>query len=393
MKHLLRISILFVIMGINLACEKENQSPIIQSNTASPQTIKTGEITQLTCVATDPDGDELTYLWSSEKGIFINGTVGESVPWQAPQEPGDYSISIIVNDGKTITEGTVNTTVEANPQLAVSPESISFGPDETEKIIQIRNSGTGTLTWNIIVNSVWLNVDTISGETTNEIDKIVLSVSREEVDPGIYDGSVTVVSNSGEMELNISMEVEDNTFLDIRDGKEYRWIKTGEQIWMAENLAYYIGAGCWAYNDDEYNALQYGRLYTWDAARRACPFGWHLPTDEEWEELAEFINEQEGPFDKISDDWVGLGKYLKTTIGWFEENNGTDDFGFGGLPGGDRNNDGNFYYIRYFGHWWSATDYDDDKAYRRSLYYTDSTFFRGLYYKDYAFSVRCIKNE
>ena len=109
MKPILKIAsnFLIIIIIIFIGCNKDeegpnnsqNSPPEIQSVTASPSTVGISGTTNLTCVATDPDQDELTYSWSSQLGSFPSGTSGSSVQWQAPSTSGNYSIAVIVSDG------------------------------------------------------------------------------------------------------------------------------------------------------------------------------------------------------------------------------------------------------------------------------------------------------
>jgi uncharacterized protein (TIGR02145 family) len=219
------------------------------------------------------------------------------------------------------------------------------------------------------------------------------------------------------------------TFTDSRDGNEYNWVKIGDQVWMAENLRathYADGtpipkvtgdtewdnlgpsdtAYCWYNNDSASNAETYGALYTWAAAMNGaassnsnpsgvqgvCPDGWHLPSDDEWEELAEFISNDNGGYTKDGDHWNNVGGHLKATSGWVTGNNGTDDYGFSGLPGGFRRSDGAFYYIGSDGYWWSATEYATNYVWLRYLFCDYEYFLRYDYLKEDGFSVRCLRD-
>ena len=183
------------------------------------------------------------------------------------------------------------------------------------------------------------------------------------------------------------------TMTDSRDGKIYKTVKIGNQTWMAENLNYRTKKGSYCYDNKESNCDKYGRLYTWKAAMKACPSGWHLPSKEEFEVL---INKVGGK--------VIVNQALKSTSGWDDHiegtGNGTDAYGFSALPGGGR--DGySFHYEGNHAFFWSNTTTDCEYgnsacAYHILLSYTTRAepHYYGLHfeYVGISESVRCLKD-
>ena len=188
---------------------------------------------------------------------------------------------------------------------------------------------------------------------------------------------------------------------DKRDGKTYKTVKIGRQTWMAENLNYNAnGSKC--YDNKPANCEKYGRLYDWNTALKACPSGWHLPDDNEWTKLMEFLasNKKDVRYRKTNFEGVTLeyyenaGKYLKAKSGWNNNGNGTDEFGFSALPGGTGSSGGVFGFVGDIGLWWSASEYEYDSyyAYGRLMSYDRDGASWDYYDKSGLLSVRCVQD-
>src|SRR5690554_844499 len=203
-------------------------------------------------------------------------------------------------------------------------------------------------------------------------------------------------------------ETTSGTFIDSRDGNEYNWVQIGDQVWMAENLAYLpsvnmvadgsedaAGSYYYVYGYDGTNVAEakatdnyatYGVLYNWTAAMNACPDGWHLPSDAEWTELTDYLG-----------GWSVAGGKLKETgtTHWASPNTGaTNETGFTALPGGNRYSNGIFNIIGSIrdGNWWSATESDAASVWNRHMQYDSSFVYRGYSFKEVGFSVRCLRD-
>ena len=178
-------------------------------------------------------------------------------------------------------------------------------------------------------------------------------------------------------------------FTDSRDGQTYKTISfknalTGTTVtWMAQNLNYKV-QGSYAYDDKESNRKELGLLYTWEAAKKACPKGWHLATDSEWSMLVTKF----GGTDKA-------GEALKSVSGWKEDGNGTNSSGFNALPGGIRRH-GGYGTLGIFGFWWSSTPTGEEgKAWGWNMSFAKplkTKVFRFDGPVSHAKSVRCVRD-
>ena len=126
----------------------------------------------------------------------------------------------------------------------------------------------------------------IGGTVTSGINKTIKWDALQDVDKLVGEGFIfkiaaIVIGSDPTQNLGI--------FIDYRDGKKYKWIKIGNQTWMAENLNFNIHNGSWCYENDISKCQIYGRYYSWQTARTSCPDGWHLPTYNEWIVLIDFL--------------------------------------------------------------------------------------------------------
>jgi uncharacterized protein (TIGR02145 family) len=193
---------------------------------------------------------------------------------------------------------------------------------------------------------------------------------------------------------------------DSRDSKSYRTVTIGSQVWMAENLNYSgsnVRVGV-CYHNSVDSCTKYGRLYTWtevmagapssssipSGVQGMCPSGWHVPSDTEWNLLYAYVDARTSVAGMV-------GTALKSKSGWnsngTSSGNGTDDYGFRGLPAGDLDNSV-YYYIGQDSYWHSTTNTSNGTNYPTGwiMDYTDAGL--GSNYGDpgIGYSLRCVRN-
>ena len=212
------------------------------------------------------------------------------------------------------------------------------------------------------------------------------------------------------------------TVTDI-DGNTYNTVQIGDQCWMQENLkttsynngtsipnitdnidwlSLTTGAYVWYNNDISWKG-SYGALYNWYATvdtKGLCPTGWHIPTDDEWTILTDYIGGIDFPHGNELKSCRQInspdsGECNTTEHPRWEENfnYGTDNYGFSGLPGGIRNiGAGNFSDIGETGFWWSSTENTSYYGWIRALDYSIGFVVLGGNGKAYGNSVRCLRD-
>jgi len=254
----------------------------------------------------------------------------------------------------------------------------------------------------------------------HKLDGTIINITMDAID------SITFVESSTLFECGVS------SISDI-DGNIYNTVLIGNQCWIKENLKTTryrngnpidypgddgnlwnnnaSGAYSWYENDISWKAL-YGALYNWPAVNNAnglCPTGWHVPTQAEWTDLLNYVEDQGYP--NQEDNPNGAGNAIKScrqvnshlggdcttsTHPRWDGNSthfGLDLVGFSALPGGYRSISGSYNRIGESGYYWSSTTYGSSNA--RDFYILNDYGMIGLggSFKNDGNTVRCIKNN
>ena len=244
--------------------------------------------------------------------------------------------------------------IPSSSSKAVIPDSVALSSDDHEKSSSSKGD-SGTKAGMTSSSSV-----TSAGSVTSSSSTTIEDPRASYLNPNINYGEMT----------------------DPRDGQVYKTVKIGDQVWMAQNLNYddsvktpSLKENSWCYNDSSEYCEKYGRLYSWAAAKDVCPTGWHLPSEDELDDLIDSVARS-----------ASVGKSLQTKL-W---NSGTDAYGFSAIPAGRRDDSG--WYTGESAAFWSSTA--ESKGYAFYMFIFASGNARlGVLSEKYGASVRCIQGE
>lgn len=211
------------------------------------------------------------------------------------------------------------------------------------------------------------------------------------------------------------------SFTDSRDGKSYKTVKIGQQTWMAENLNYSM-EDSYCYDNEGANCRQYGRLYTWKSAMKACPSGWHLPSGAEFETLLAIVGTDPKELRtrswkisyqecvKFACSYGSFGETIRDCKGSKQCNcgqgnsicmeyenrsaGGDDSYGWSALPAGHYfSHEGKFSQLGSNAYFWSSTEESSDVACSLDVNDVLAFFHKYNVSKADGSSVRCLQDS
>lgn len=212
------------------------------------------------------------------------------------------------------------------------------------------------------------------------------------------------------------------TFTDSRDGNVYATVTIGEQTWMAENLRYkgsipfadeyqpyVISTDQYVVypNNDSSNVAVYGYLYSETAAlngtntssqvpsglRGVCPYGWHLPSEGEWQQLINLYDRS-----IASEQLAGSPELWTRANSLYVQNANFGASCFNAVPAGGYTSTGatneRYQAFGLSGFYWSSTwDEPFDLKYLRIAYTQCGLGVDHVHSPYYALSVRCVRDN
>lgn len=390
-----------------------------------------------------PDGEEIAALRHSVTSLTVAGTpfdpkavVGgdHDIPQKFTGEEGVVSLEVTAADGETRKEYTfflyrhapLRLSSLAQLKLSAGVLRETFHSDSLRYTVRL---GEEVEEWEMFPEP-YDPYATVSGT----------GAGSHRLDWGKNEFVITVTGENGSTRTDYVIQVYRDkcfakggcsTMIDTRDGEEYPWVELGGKVWLAHNLRFgtmISGEGSrgqgnsaadsvekFCYDDQWEQCDLQGALYQWHSAmglpatcsaaaagsepcrigsphRGICPAGWHVPTNEEWFEMVDWVDLKN---DGLLND--NAGDDLKMATFWEESSEGigpgVNTYGWNGMPTGLWWT-GQFLSYGYSALWWTADEFSPEKSVYR---FTDNYGPEmGQYYagkREYAFALRCVKDE
>ncbi|MFC2170880.1 PKD domain-containing protein [Calditrichota bacterium] len=232
--------VIFSVGTLFISCDKaddnstgpsSNQAPVITGISADPSPVNPNGLCELKVVATDPDGDPLSYSWTASDGSFVTPADRDMVMWQAPESEGEFVVNVLVSDGAKSASEYKMVTVTPIPILEATPTILDFGTNDNTMSFSISNAGEEELTWSI---DDWNDVDWITdvtpdnGSVTTSETEVSVSIDREDLEAGDHNDVITISSNGGSQTIDLSLEVLPGEWLSYDDGSRDDGMTMGE---------------------------------------------------------------------------------------------------------------------------------------------------------------------
>jgi uncharacterized protein (TIGR02145 family) len=440
MKTIFKATVLFLGIYIISGCKPDELLKVTK--------LQTGEISNITYNSATANGEfvdlsgnvsEYGHCWNtsgnptnSNSKYPVSGTAKKG-PFSSDLtgltgETKYYVRAYAIDNGETFYGHEVNFTTLEGPYIKlIAPADTSHLAGGDTYTIKWEDNVPENVRIQLFNGNNWAKDITSTGGTSN--NGYLQWLVPSDLNDGLY-YNIRIASTENNQLIAISDSFEIAMLPVDFHGFTYRIIKIGERWWMKENLRstrysngdminkvidntkwkdlqYYDKAYCHYNNDSILYSQPYGVLYTWAAAMNGatnerahgvCPIGWHVPSDTEWKEMEDSLgNMSETELNSIG--WRGSneGNKLKEagTAHWTTPNSGaTNESGFTALPSGQRGcDDGVFYDLQNYAHFWTSSFFDTYYAWYRRLYYNYSTINRNNYKKNHGRAIRCVKDK
>ena len=350
-----------------------------------------------------PADSEVTLSSSSDD--VIPGNSSSSSVTESPSTSSGQAPQSAESDGSSSSEKAVNGSSSSDGKASSSSGKVESSSNKGEKSSsskKVESSSSSKADASSSSNKTEASSSSVKTEKSSSSDKPVESSSSEtkpvESSSSVENSSSAAESSSATIPSKLydcekykcvttkylNPEIDYGEYLDERDSLVYRTVQIGEQVWMAQNMNYYVkGSDCYA--SDTLKCLSNGRMYPWIIANQICPNGWHLPDTADFNRLVDFVKQNNGGKDVAPNLITGK----------------KDIFGFSSITSGGYGTGAKFTESdkQYY---WTSTALEDDpstiedeskKAWVRYLYRSGKYLSYERFNQEWLLSIRCLKDS